>query len=100
MAKGNSQSGGMRLVGLGAGLLALAALAMTPAIAQQKKDAAPPAAKKDAAPAGDSQQSQSAWVKLFEKTPVAEPAPRTRVPAVALMRSSNSLSAGRSSRNL
>jgi invasion protein IalB len=83
MANGNSQSGGMRLVGFGAGLLALAALAMTPAIAQQKKDAAPPAAKKDAAPKGDSQQSQSAWVKLCEKTPVADAAPGAKADAKA-----------------
>lgn len=70
MANGKTGSGVSRLVGMGAGMLALAALALTPALAQQKKDAAP-AAKKDAA-AAQGQQQQSAWVKLCEETQVQE----------------------------
>lgn len=73
MANGKTGSGVTRLVGMGAGMLALAALALTPALAQQKKDAAPAAkaapAKKDAAAATG---QQSAWVKLCEETQVQE----------------------------
>lgn len=68
MTNGYSRSGGMRLVGLGAGLLALAGLAVTPVVAQQKS--AP--AKKEAAPAAKGGEKQSAWVKLCEKTQVQE----------------------------
>lgn len=67
MATGISRSSGMRMVGIGAGLLALAGLAVTPVVAQQKKE---PAKKATAAPKKEEQ--QSAWVKLCEKTQVQE----------------------------